>query len=92
MNNLDKIRKECNNEITYPPTQDHLQYFARWGLNHMVNSGEKLVGDITILKYCNMPGVIFDPTNYARCAYTEYTYTAEKYPDLNIHVKVGEID
>jgi len=58
----------------------------------MVNSGEKLVGDITILKYCNMPGVIFDPINYARCAYTEYTYTTEKYQDLNIHVKVGEID
>ena len=92
MNNLDKIRKECNNEITYPPTQDHLQYFARWGLNHMVNSGEKLVGDITILKYCNMPGVIFDPINYAICAYTEYTYTTEEYPDSNIHVKVGEID
>ena len=39
-----------------------------------------------------MPGVIYDPVHYARCDYTEHTFTAEKYPKLNIHVKVGEID
>ena len=44
----------------------------------------KTEGDITILKYCNMPGVIYDPVHYARCDYTEHTFTAEKYPNLKI--------
>ena len=87
----ESISNDCKNTMSYPPKSEHMIYLAQLGATRAVKHN-KTEGDITILKYCNMPGVIYDPVHYARCDYTEHTFTAEKYPKLNIHVKVGEID
>jgi len=91
-NTNESISNDCNNTMSYPPKTAHMIYLAQLGATRAVKHNNKTEGDITILKYCNMPGVIYDPVHYARCDYTEHTFTAEKYPNLNIHVKVGEID
>ena len=83
---------DCKNEMSYPPTSKHLEYLAEWGASKAIKGRNQTEGDITILKYCNMPGVLFNPVHYARCAYTERTFNIEQYPNLQIHVKVGEID
>ena len=92
MSNLDTIRNDCENTMTYPPTLGHLKHLANLGAEQAINGLKQTSGNITILKYCNMDGVIFNPKHYARCAYTERTFQIEEYPNLKIHVNVGEID
>ena len=93
MSNSNTIQDDCEKStMTYPPTSEHMEYLANWCADKAINGLKQTSGDITILKYCNMDGVIFNPKHYARCVYTERTFQPEKYPNLNIHVNVGEID
>jgi len=92
MSNSDTIRNDCENTMEYPPTSKHMEHLAKLCVGKAINGLKQTEGDITILKYCNMDGVIFNPKHYTRCAYTERTFHIEEYPNLNIHVNVGEID
>jgi hypothetical protein len=78
--------------MEYPPTREHTEYLAGCGAEEAIIRLKQTDGEITILKYCNMKGVIFNPKHYAGCDYVVNTFNTEKYPNLKIIVKVGEID
>ena len=89
MTDSNKIINDCKNEMEYPPTQSHMRCLAEWCAEKAINKFKQTDGNITILKYCNMKGVIINPKHYARCRYVKNNFVIEQYPNLNIHVHVG---